>query len=109
PWGACYVYLATGRRPGRYEYHETHGVLPCIRLANASGKGIRWAVPIDDHRTRWFSVTFHEFGEDVTHASGQSFSDGHGAAPDGRQAFVRPRPTPERRGGLTPTDDRSHA
>jgi len=87
PWGACYVYLANAGKPGRYEYHETHAVWPCQRLAGGTGKAIRWGVPIDDHRSRWFAVSFRPFGPGEEAAvirtpSSTQLSDGNGAVPD---------------------------
>src|SRR2546427_5907145 len=63
PWGACYVTLQNTRRPGVYEYHETHAVLPCQRSGQPGGSSMNWAVPIDDYATRWFGVSFHPFDE----------------------------------------------
>lgn len=60
PWGACYVTLQNTRKPGVYEYHETHAVFPCQRGRLNS---MNWAVPIDDYNTRWFGVTFEPFDE----------------------------------------------
>ncbi|MBM2810617.1 MAG: aromatic ring-hydroxylating dioxygenase subunit alpha [Chloroflexi bacterium] len=59
PWGAYYIYIANTPKAGVYHYHETHAVFPCVRHVGGSGKGLHWAVPIDDHTTRWFSVSFH--------------------------------------------------
>jgi 5,5'-dehydrodivanillate O-demethylase len=63
PWGACYVVLQGTRRPGVYEYHETHAVLPCQRFGQPGGSSINWAVPMDDTTTRWFGVSFYPFNE----------------------------------------------
>jgi phenylpropionate dioxygenase-like ring-hydroxylating dioxygenase large terminal subunit len=63
PWGACYATLQDTRRPGVFEYHETHAVMPCQRAGQANGSSMNWAVPIDDYRTRWFGVSFIEFDE----------------------------------------------
>jgi hypothetical protein len=63
PWGACYVTLQNTEKPGRYEYHETHGVLPCIRLGQSGASSINWAVPVDDTTTHWFGVSFYPFDE----------------------------------------------
>ncbi|MPZ13859.1 MAG: Rieske 2Fe-2S domain-containing protein [Chloroflexi bacterium] len=63
PWGACYATLQNTREPGVYEYHETHGVLPCQRSGQPGGSSMNWAVPIDDYSTRWFGVSFHPFDE----------------------------------------------
>ena len=60
PWGACYVTLQNTRNPGVYEYHETHALFPCQR---ARTNTVNWAVPMDDHTTRWFGVSFEPFNE----------------------------------------------
>lgn len=59
PWGTYYIYVANTPKPGIYHYHETHAVYPCIRHAGGGAKSLHWAVPMDDHTTRWFSVAFH--------------------------------------------------
>jgi len=64
PWGACYTTLQNTRRSGVYEYHETHAVLPCIRLGQAGASSINWAVPVDDYTTRWFGVSFYAFDKE---------------------------------------------
>jgi phthalate 4,5-dioxygenase len=63
PWGACYITLQNTTRPGMYEYHETHGVMPCQRSGQPNGSSMNWAVPMDDYSTRWFGVSFHAFDE----------------------------------------------
>ncbi len=63
PWGACYVVLQSTERPDRFEYHETHAVLPCQRFGQPGGSSINWAVPLDDYTTRWFGVAFYPFDE----------------------------------------------
>jgi nitrite reductase/ring-hydroxylating ferredoxin subunit len=64
PWGACYVRLTDTERPGVYEYHETHAVLPCQRCQRPNAGTIIWAVPIDDFTTRWLGVSFYPFDKD---------------------------------------------
>ncbi len=61
PWGACYATLQNTNQPAVYEYHETHAVLPCLRMGQPGGSNINWAVPIDDYNTRWFGVSFHPY------------------------------------------------
>lgn len=61
PWGTRYVDVKKTNVPGKYEYHETHTVWPCQRYKRSD---VKWAVPIDDYRTRWFEVAFHPFGPD---------------------------------------------
>jgi hypothetical protein len=63
PWGACYVRLTNTEKPGLYEYHETHAVLPCQRCQRPGAGGIIWAVPVDDFTTRWLGVQFFPFDE----------------------------------------------
>ena len=60
PWGACYVTLQNTRDPKLYEYHETHAVFPCQRSRTDT---MNWAVPMDDHTTRWLGVSFTPFDE----------------------------------------------
>jgi phenylpropionate dioxygenase-like ring-hydroxylating dioxygenase large terminal subunit len=63
PWGACYATLQNTEKPGVFEYHETHAVMPCQRYGQPGGSSVNWAVPIDDTTTRWFGVSFHPFDE----------------------------------------------
>ncbi|MEA2640571.1 MAG: hypothetical protein QOF51_1965 [Chloroflexota bacterium] len=63
PWGACYATLQNTSKAGVYEYHETHAVMPCQRAGQPGGSSMNWAVPIDDHTTRWFGVSFQPFDE----------------------------------------------
>ncbi len=63
PWGACYITLQNTRKPGVYEYHETHAVFPCQRAGQLGGSSMNWAVPMDDYTTRWFGVSFHPYDE----------------------------------------------
>jgi hypothetical protein len=51
------------KTPGRYWYHETHTVWPTQRAHQEHCKAIKWAVPLDDYRTRWFTVDFFPFDE----------------------------------------------
>ena len=61
--GARYVTLQNTAKPEVFEYHETHAVLPCQRAGQPGGSSMNWAVPIDDHTTRWFGVSFYPFDE----------------------------------------------
>jgi 5,5'-dehydrodivanillate O-demethylase len=87
PWGACYVYLASLDRPGRYEYHETHAVWPCQRASNPRAKSMKWAVPVDDRTTRWFGVDFFPFVDGkvpeaaLRSLTNPTLTDGNGAVP----------------------------
>jgi len=63
PWGARYVVLQSGERPGKYSYRETHAVFPVQRCNLTDGRSMKWSVPIDDHSTRWFAVDFYPFVE----------------------------------------------
>lgn len=58
PWGTRHVNLDSTGRPGRYMYHETHTVFPFQRCNQEWGKSMKWSVPVDDYRTRWFTVDF---------------------------------------------------
>jgi phenylpropionate dioxygenase-like ring-hydroxylating dioxygenase large terminal subunit len=61
PWGTRYVDLKSTTTPGEYEYHETHTVWPTQRCNRPGGQSMKWAVPVDDRRTRWFTVDFFPF------------------------------------------------
>lgn len=64
PWGTRMVILKSTETTGKYLYHETHTVWPCQRLNSPQGGALKWAIPIDDYRTRWFEVSFTPFGPD---------------------------------------------
>jgi len=61
PWGTRMVVLKCTKMPGRYWYHETHTVWPTQRCNQESSKSMKWAVPVDDRRTRWLTVDFYPF------------------------------------------------
>ncbi len=61
PWGTRYLDVKKHKASGKYEYHETHTVWPCQRYKRWD---VKWAVPIDDYRTRWFEVAFYPFDSD---------------------------------------------
>jgi hypothetical protein len=63
PWGTRMVVVKNTKKPGAYWYHETHTVWPTQRLHQENAKAIKWAVPMDDHRTRWFTVDFFPYDE----------------------------------------------
>jgi phenylpropionate dioxygenase-like ring-hydroxylating dioxygenase large terminal subunit len=62
-WGTRMVAIKNTKTPGRYWYHETHTVWPTQRCNQENGKSMKWAVPVDDYRTRWFTVDFFPFDE----------------------------------------------
>ena len=61
PWGTRYVDLKNTTTPGHYEYHETYTVWPTQRCNQRGGRSMKWAMPVDDYRTRWFTVEFYPF------------------------------------------------
>ncbi len=61
PWGTRYVDLKSTTTPGEYEYHETYTVWPTQRCNRPDGSSMKWAAPVDDYRTRWFTVDFFPF------------------------------------------------
>jgi phenylpropionate dioxygenase-like ring-hydroxylating dioxygenase large terminal subunit len=63
PWGTRQVILKSTNRPGRYGYYEVHTVWPTQRCNQEWGKSMKWAVPIDDYRTRWLTVDFFPFDQ----------------------------------------------
>jgi hypothetical protein len=83
PWGTRMVAIKTTKSPGRYWYHETHTVWPTQRCNQENGKSMKWAVPVDDHRTRWFTVDFFPFDgrgqptQEAVRAAGNRFNIGH--------------------------------
>lgn len=60
PWGTRYVNVRP-TRGGTWEYHENNLVFPTQRC---KGTDMKWAVPMDDYRTRWICVDFYPFGPD---------------------------------------------
>src|SRR5438552_1322248 len=63
PWGTRMAILKSTRDTGKYSYHETHTVWPTQRCNQEEAKSMKWAVPVDDYRTRWFTVDFFPFNE----------------------------------------------
>jgi nitrite reductase/ring-hydroxylating ferredoxin subunit len=61
PWGTRMVILKSERGGKGYLYHETHTVWPTQRCNFTGARSMKWAVPIDDYRTRWMCVDFHPF------------------------------------------------
>jgi nitrite reductase/ring-hydroxylating ferredoxin subunit len=61
PWGTRDMVLKDTQEPGVYEYYELHTVYPSARC---NRNALRWAIPVDDYRTRWFVVEFYEYGPD---------------------------------------------
>jgi phenylpropionate dioxygenase-like ring-hydroxylating dioxygenase large terminal subunit len=65
PWGTRMVIVKDDRRHGnQWMYHETHTVWPSQRCNFTNARSMKWAVPIDDYRTRWMCVDFYPFEED---------------------------------------------
>jgi nitrite reductase/ring-hydroxylating ferredoxin subunit len=83
PWGTRMVMVKSTKTPGRYWYHETHTVWPTQRCNFEDARSMKWAVPVDDYRTRWFTVDFFPFDEDgnppaeAARSAGQRFNIGH--------------------------------
>jgi phenylpropionate dioxygenase-like ring-hydroxylating dioxygenase large terminal subunit len=63
PWGTRMLMIKSTRDPNVFHYHETHTVWPTQRCNQEEAKSMKWAVPIDDYRTRWFTVDFFPFDE----------------------------------------------
>ncbi len=64
PWGTRYMAVKATDKPGKWEYHETNIVFPTQRCVFEGARSMKWAVPVDDYRTRWFTVDFFPFEED---------------------------------------------
>ncbi len=82
PWGTRMVVLKSTAKPGKYWYHETHTVWPTQRCNFEGARSMKWAVPVDDYRTRWFTVDFHpledgEPPEEALRAANTRFNIGH--------------------------------
>ena len=82
PWGTRMQILKSTKVPGKYHYHETHTVWPTQRCNQEFAKSMKWAVPVDDFRTRWLTVDFYPFEdgeptEEATRAMSQTFNIGH--------------------------------
>ena len=63
PWGTRMVVVKSSKKPGKYWYHETHTVWPSQRCNFQNARSIKWAMPVDDYRTRWFTVDYFPFDE----------------------------------------------
>jgi len=63
PWGTRMVVLKSTKTRGKWAYHETHTVWPTQRCNFENARSMKWAVPVDDYRTRWFTVDFFPFDE----------------------------------------------
>ena len=64
PWGTRMLMIKSTKDPNIFHYHETHTVWPTQRCNQEEAKSMKWAVPIDDFRTRWFTVDFFPFDQD---------------------------------------------
>ena len=61
PWGTRDMVLKDTNTDGVYEYYELHTIWPSAR---ANQGAMRFATPVDDVSTRWFTVEFFPFGTD---------------------------------------------
>lgn len=62
PWGTrMKVVKDQTSKPGLYQYHETHTVWPTQRVNQDNAGSIKWAVPVDDYRTRWITLDYYPF------------------------------------------------
>ncbi|HZT08402.1 MAG TPA: Rieske 2Fe-2S domain-containing protein [Chloroflexota bacterium] len=83
PWGTRMVMVKSTKTPGRYWYHETHTVWPTQRCNFTDARSMKWAVPVDDYRTRWFTVDFFPLDPngnpppEALAAQNQRFNIGH--------------------------------
>ena len=82
PWGTRMVVVKTTKTPGKYHYHETHTVWPTQRCNFSGARSMKWAVPVDDNRTRWMTVDFYpledgELTEEAARAMSPRFNIGY--------------------------------
>ncbi|MEA2641356.1 MAG: hypothetical protein QOF51_2750 [Chloroflexota bacterium] len=83
PWGTRMVMVKSSNKPGKYWYHETHTVWPTQRCNFTDARSMKWAVPVDDYHTRWFTVDFFPFDEngnvpaEAERSQTQRFNIGH--------------------------------
>ena len=55
-WGTrMKVLKEMSKHPGQFMYHETHTVWPTQRCNQDNAGSIKWAMPVDDYNTRWFT------------------------------------------------------
>ena len=72
PWGTRMKVLKDMMSsPGLYLYHETHTVWPSQRVNKDNAGDIKWAIPVDDYRTRWFDVEFYPYVDGKISEEGQ--------------------------------------
>lgn len=81
-YGTRMAVVKCTKTPGRYWYHETHTVWPTQRCNQEGSKSMKWAVPVDDLRTRWLTVDFYPFvdgkpTEEALKAQNSRFNIGH--------------------------------
>ena len=83
PWGTRMVIVKNTKNPGEFHYHETHTVWPSQRCNFEGARSMKWAIPVDDYRTRWFTVDFFPNDEngqppaEAARSAGQRFNIGH--------------------------------
>jgi phenylpropionate dioxygenase-like ring-hydroxylating dioxygenase large terminal subunit len=63
PWGVRYTAVRASK-DGTWQYRENNTVFPTQRCNFENARSMKWAVPIDDYRTRWFTVDFYPFDRD---------------------------------------------
>ena len=76
PWGTrMKVLKEMTKRPGHYLYHETHTVWPTQRCNQDNAASMKWATPVDDYNTRWFTVDFFPLENGQVSAEAQKAID----------------------------------
>jgi phenylpropionate dioxygenase-like ring-hydroxylating dioxygenase large terminal subunit len=63
PWGVRYVAIRATPEPDKWEYHENNTVFPTQRCNFEGARSMKWAVPVNDYQTRWFTVDFFPYDE----------------------------------------------
>ncbi|MYA51808.1 MAG: Rieske 2Fe-2S domain-containing protein [Chloroflexi bacterium] len=92
-WGTrMKVLKEMSKHPGQFMYHETHTVWPTQRCNQDNAGSIKWAMPVDDYNTRWFTVDFYPFEDGKISKEGQAAID----------AMNSPLPSIGRAGDLPP-------
>ena len=110
-WGTRMLMLKdlVGRdgQTGLYQYHETHTVWPTQRCNFTDARSMKWAIPIDNIHTRWFTVDFFPLDADgnVTRAAIRALEEQNNPMPNIGRAHDLPRIGPSRsgRGGTSAT------
>ena len=78
---------------GLYQYHETHTVWPTQRCNFTDARSMKWAIPIDNIHTRWFTVDFFPLDADgnVTRAAIRALEEQNNPMPNIGRAHDLPK------------------